>query len=194
MKELREKANSYAEENVSNVLKEAFAKVYADGYRNGYKDCQEVIPVDLKSNQTEFVDLGLPSGTLWATDYEVEGTELVYLPYENAKSLNLPTKEQWEELISNCKWEYDHAGDFNEAYCIGPNGNIVIFRITGQVHINKCTDSSKAFFWISDDNETNEKNAICIYNEYYGRAWITKERIMNCFSGYKLPIRLVKEK
>lgn len=35
MIELNEKADIYAEENVITVLKEAFAKVYADGYRDG---------------------------------------------------------------------------------------------------------------------------------------------------------------
>ena len=68
MEELREKANCYAEKNVINVLKEAFAKVYADGYRDGYKDRENEIPVDLRLSQTEFIDLGLPSGTLWAND------------------------------------------------------------------------------------------------------------------------------
>lgn len=37
MIELNEKAGIYAEEKVINILKEAFAKVYADGYRDGYK-------------------------------------------------------------------------------------------------------------------------------------------------------------
>ena len=48
MEELREKANNYVEENVNNVLKEAFAKVYADGYRDGYKDREEEIAINLQ--------------------------------------------------------------------------------------------------------------------------------------------------
>ena len=68
MEELRDKANSYAEENVLDVLKEAFAKVYADGYRDGFRDCKENVSVNLHFSKTEYVDLGLPSGTLWSTD------------------------------------------------------------------------------------------------------------------------------
>ena len=64
MEELKEKANRYAQDNISEILKEAFAKVYADGYRDGYKDCKNEIPVDLRSNKTEFIDLGLPSGLM----------------------------------------------------------------------------------------------------------------------------------
>ena len=52
MEELNVKANKYAEENVINVLKEAFAMVYADGYRDGYKDCKEEIPVDKRMLST----------------------------------------------------------------------------------------------------------------------------------------------
>ena len=51
-------------------MDKAIAQAYADGYRNGYKDREEEIPVDLRDNKTEYVDLGLPSGTLWSTDYE----------------------------------------------------------------------------------------------------------------------------
>ena len=64
MEELKVKASNYAEENVLEVLKEAFAKVFADGYRDGYKDCKEEIPVDLSDDEVDYVDLGLPSGTL----------------------------------------------------------------------------------------------------------------------------------
>ena len=76
MIELKEKAGIYAEENVINVLKEAFAKVYADGYRDGYRDCKENVSVNLHFCNTEYVDLGLPSGTLWSTDYEKENGSL----------------------------------------------------------------------------------------------------------------------
>ena len=58
MEELKVKANSYAEDNVINVLKEAFAKVYADGYCDGYKDRDKEIPVDLRTNQTKYGRIG----------------------------------------------------------------------------------------------------------------------------------------
>ena len=57
MIELNEKADIYAEENVITVLKEAFAKVYADGYRDGYKDCLDHVSVNLRISNTEYVDL-----------------------------------------------------------------------------------------------------------------------------------------
>ena len=198
MVELKEKANNYAEENVISVLKEAFAKVYADGYRNGYKDCQEEIPVDLRNNQTEFVDLGLPSGTLWSTDYERQGNDLKFLPYGKAELLNIPTRNQWEELANPdiCRWEYDISGSFNYAYCIGPNGTILKFSLTGLMHTSKVVEEEKAFFWILEEKDGNEKSALCIYNIYdnYCRHSISTKGVKDLFSGYKLPVRLVKAK
>ena len=63
MIELKEKASNYAEENVINILKDAFARVYADGYRDGYKDCKMKVPFDLHDNKTELVNHDMPIKT-----------------------------------------------------------------------------------------------------------------------------------
>lgn len=185
MVELKEKANSYAEENVINVLKEAFAKVYADGYRDGYKDCKNEIPVDLRSNKTEFIDLGLPSGTLWSSSYEKIGEERLYIPYDKAKEMSIPTEEQWRELRNECKW----AIDSDKLYCIGPNGNSINFERTGYLSIKKNKEIADwSFFWIKneDENENECRSA--------KMSWLTDHNINvnSIFRGYSLPIRLVK--
>ena len=202
MEELREKANRYAEKNVINFLKEAFAKVYADGYRDGYKDYQEEVPVELCNNQTEFVNLGLPSGTMWAVDYERTKEEdgekqVLYLPYGKASQLDIPTEEQWNELLSNCRWEGSWSGSaitFYGIYCIGPNGNSIFFRSEGLMKESQINDRSnygggKVYFWIHDEKEGLEKMAIQISGEKFNEH---TKRIIPVFSGYKLPIRLVK--
>ena len=63
MIEQKEKASNYAEENVINILKDAFARVYADGYRDGYKDCKMKVPFDLHDNKTELVNHDMPIKT-----------------------------------------------------------------------------------------------------------------------------------
>ena len=194
MEELREKAKSYAEENVINVLKETFAKVYAEGYCDGYKDREDKIPIDLRGNKTEYVDLVLPSGTQWSIDYERDGEEILFLPQIDAESLNIPTREQWEELVNACQWEYDQSGSFHVAYCIGPNGKILKFSLTGMVHVNKKEEEGKAYFWISEEKEGNEKSAVSIYDVHNNVQNYTDKSIRSIFSGYKLPVRLVKSK
>ncbi len=194
MEDLREKANNYAEENVINVLKEAFAKVYADGYSDGYKDCKEEIPVDLYDKKTEYVDLGLPSGTLWSMDYERDGDGILFQPHINTGMLNIPTRKQWEELVDVCKWEYDKSGSFHEAYCIGPNGKILKFCLSGMVHVDKKVEEGSAYFWISEQQDGNEKSAVCIYDVTKNGINYTDKEVRSIFSGYKLPVRLVKSK
>ena len=76
MMELREKAENYAVGKANAAMDKAIAQAYADGYRDGYKDREDEIPVDLRDNKMEFVDLGLPSGTLWAKEFETTEIEL----------------------------------------------------------------------------------------------------------------------
>ena len=99
-----------------------------------------------------YVDLGLPSGTLWKNrnekgiftlalaksrfseeelkqgncQYSYEG----FFTFDEAVSKynrNLPTKEQYEELISVCKWLW--KGNGYEVY--GPNGAKIFFPAAG---------------------------------------------------------------
>ncbi len=201
MIELNEKAGIYAEEKVINILKEAFAKVYADGYRDGYKDREEEIPVDLKSNQTEFVDLGLPSGTMWSSDYEKSDNEVLFLPYIKAQGMDIPTEEQWNELLENCRWQGDYSSTgitFGGITCIGPNGNSVKFRSKGYMKDNNRIGNvnyggGKVYFWIHDDedNSEHEKKVLTVDG---GSKRSPNKEITKLFSGYKCPVRLVKVK
>ena len=195
MIELKEKASSYAEKNVVNVLKEAFAKVYADGYRDGYKDCKEDIPTDMGENDIEFINLGLPSGTLWSSDYRKSEANREYFPYGKAELMDIPSNEQWEELRNTCKWEFDidDSYDLCEARCVGPNGNILRFERTGKQNINKHSETWEVFFWIKDEKDGNEKAAVHMYNGGKKDKWRNpKTEVQDFFSGYKLPVRLVK--
>jgi hypothetical protein len=185
MIELNEKAGIYAEKNVINILKEAFSKVYADGYRDGYKDREEEFSVDLRNNQTTFVDLGLSSGTCWSSSYERIGEERIYLPYDKAKEMSIPTEEQWRELRKECRWSVDS----DILYCIGPNGNSIHFEKTGYISIKKNKEISNwSFFWIRNKEENSNE---CLSAKM---SWHTAsdERVHSIFRGYSLPIRLVR--
>lgn len=191
MKELREIANSYAEENVINVLKEAFAKVYSDGYRDGYKDCEEEIPVNLSINKTEFVDLGLPSGTLWSADYEMENGKTLYVPYEQATAYNIPTNDQWEELKKYASWDFQIDKEHNSLIiikCVGPNGNSLLFKPTGEMEFVKLFLPSFVFFWIKDELVPYTAVRMWLHN-HEGHESIDEEK-----ADVKIPIRLVYSK
>ena len=190
-----EQADKYAEGKANEAITKAIADAYIEGYKAGYKDREEEIPMELRDNKTEYIDLGLPSRTLWSTDYEKLDREYLYLPYEKAEYLKIPTKEQWEELKTSCKWEYDidNYYDFICCRCVGPNGQILKFERTGRIITEGNVDEWEAFFWIEDDSDLNEKNSIHMFN--YGKE-LNKENgrceLSKNFSGYKLPVRLVR--
>ena len=76
--------------------------------------------------ESEYVDLGLPSGTLWKSKNE-KGT---YYTYEEAISQfgdKLPTRDQFAELQAFCTWTWTGKG-----YVIkGDNGNSIVLQAVG---------------------------------------------------------------
>ena len=74
----------------------------------------------------EYVDLGLPSGTLWKSTNEKGG----FYDYNTAVSKfgdKLPSKEQWEELKGMCTWTWTGKG-----YKVtGDNGNSIVLPAAG---------------------------------------------------------------
>lgn len=183
-----ERADKYADGKANEAITQAIAKAYMDGYRDGYNDREAEIPVDFRNNKTTYIDLGLPSRTLWASDYEMNDNKLLFLPYEKAEYSKLPTVAQWEELRDNCKWEYCTGKDtLYWAKCIGPNGNILTFNKTGKINADSLSDEYKVYFWLEENQTTKAvkmyKTSNC--NDPY-------KSIFEMFSGYHLPVRLVR--
>jgi hypothetical protein len=187
--ELIERAKSYAVQKTDELITKAIEQAYIDGYRDGYKDRENEIPVVLTDGNVEYVDLGLPSKTLWSTDYVKEKGEIVYLPYCEANKYNIPTKKQWEELRDSCRWRYDSK----EKRFIGrgPNGRDVFFSGTGYIEFVDKEKLQMSFLWIQETlPETIKRNAISFaYNTNTKKvgSYICYEHV-----GYALPIRLVR--
>lgn len=115
----------------------------------------------------EAVDLGLPSGTLWAdrnvgatspTEYgglyrygapktrmdgsnsEVSNLSIIIGTSNDVAMVNLgfdwrtPSREQAEELISNCKITNEVIKGVKVKKFIGPNGNHILFPLAGTMY------------------------------------------------------------
>ena len=200
MNELKERAEAYAAEKMNELMSKAIAQAYVDGYRNGYKDRDcEFGKLDQIEGKIEVHDLGLPSGTLWTLHYlEDEEESTNYLPYVKAAKLGLPTKEQVDELIENCRWQGNFSStriSFYGAICIGANGEKISFDSSGYKEDEMIVGApnyggGNAYFWIHDEEDGDEKNAVRIYDVENGKP---KIEIVKIFSGYKLPVLVVRK-
>ena len=88
------------------------------------------IALSASAQQMEFVDLGLPSGTLWkAVD------EPGFYTYDEATSKlgdQLPSNAQLEELKKECVWSWNGNG----YHVTGPNGNFITLPASGYCDCN----------------------------------------------------------
>lgn len=101
----------------------------------------------------EYIDLGLPSGTLWKTCKEKEYCvqcndenlrQYGQYSYDEAMQKfgkSIPTKKEFEELVSKCKWVWNGKG----YQVTGPNGKSITMPIL-------CAD------YDFSDKEFNESN------------------------------------
>ena len=82
-----DKAKKYAEGKVADALSQVVADAYLAGYNAGYQDGIGKVAKNSVSEETEFVDLGLPSGTIWSSDYvKTDNGNVVYVTKENFAS------------------------------------------------------------------------------------------------------------
>lgn len=112
-------------EQYKKIDRFGYARIYTnvEGY---YADMKKgVDPRALKPESvdlSDYVDLGLPSGTLWKSKNE---DDLITYDWAMTKyGSNMPTKEQWTELKKNCSWSWTGRG-----YRItGTNGNSIYLQ------------------------------------------------------------------
>lgn len=74
--------------------------------------------------QSDYVDLGLPSGTLWKNKNEPELYD--WWKAKNTFDQNIPTGAQMDELLTYCKQEEVTENNIRKLKIIGPNGNSII--------------------------------------------------------------------
>ena len=117
----------------------------------------------------EWVDLGLPSGTLWKNT-----NEYGFYDYDNAVGTfgsELPTKEQMEELKNSCRWSWTGEG----YKVVGPNGNSIYLPAAGRRSCDGVVsdEDSLGRYWSStssgSDNAWNlifDSGTLSMYGNY----------------------------
>lgn len=182
------KAKEYAEGKVIEVLSQVVADAYMAGYNAGYQEGYNKVVKETSSDEMEYVDLGLPSGTLWASDYVKDGDEVLFLPYPEALKYDIPTKEQVDELREYCEISIKYDEDDNYVHIVlGPNGNSIVFKGHGYKTFAELKDVKTAYFW----QVYNSDEPKAVFVPYPSGPYINAVYL---FPGYKIPIWTVKNK
>lgn len=127
-------------------------------------------------NKYGYVDLGLPSGTLWKTSNEsgyYSKDELYEFGY------NLPSSDQWEELMEYCSWKWTGNG-----YRItGQNGKSIHLPCAGYRNAKGETKkvSEEGYYWLS--NRTYTASYLKIY---HGHRGLHGSSYLNCEYSVRL--------
>jgi len=184
---IQEKAKKYAKGKIISAMEQAIADAYVEGYNAACKDNNHLDKQIYNDDGVKYVDMDLPSGTLWATGLLNYGT--VKATYNDALNYSIPTYKQWQELIDETTFQ------------VG-NGGINIVFIDGSsifLHATELDASNHRVvtFWLKDENTlVNSKHALTIQKsitECEG-TYISKLRPCMSFKGEKKPILLVKSK
>ena len=187
-----ELAEQFAEQKVAeleNVIQEAYLK----GYEQGCLDSNKTLKID----GITYVDLGLPSGTLWskhALQNCCFGYYQRHFSFIEACQLQLPTIEQWDEVCRYCRFEQDKI--------IGPSGERIGYdwAPSGYLirNLGEGCEENRNMFWLKGDVDAENTAPTMLYD-------IKREDEMELifshvkgtsrhFTGFKLPVFLVKNK
>lgn len=195
MKSIYQKAKEYSSNKCELAMSKAIAQAYLDGFRDGYEARKNKEEAGFVGDDMEYVDLGLPSGTLWAKDPLKDDNENCLLTFDDANMLNIPSAEQWDELRAYCTWQLIDNRDVTiRAKCVGPNGRFILFSFfESYVKPNNWRESSgEVRFWLkSVFDSTDEKGTIARFYKREGEDTLTF-RQLSVSVKYKLPVRLVK--
>jgi len=154
------------------------------------------------------VDLGLPSGTLWADrnvgadtpegygdyyrwrdtvpyDADAEARKIVFtdLKHDTAYAIlgeeyRMPTEEQMRELYAQCKCEKTTLNRVNGIKVTGPNGNHIFLPAAGDKHDIYAAEPGHEGFYWSSTDENYL--AYVLDFRHWGRCTIHKEYAYGC--------------
>ena len=166
---------------VVSVAKEIATKLSDKTIAEQLKDQAKIAPYLAQG----YVDLGLPSGTLWKKSNE--GGDAAHFTYDEAVSKfgnNLPTDQQLRELKDKCTWTWiDIGGGYRVT---GPNGNSITLPAAGGRgcggDVYRVGTSGK--YWSSTPKGSNDAWYLYFYSS--GVA------MYGCGRCYGLSVRLVQ--
>ena len=91
------------------------------------------------SNTASYIDIG----------NEISGTEYDAARVNLGKDWRMPTKDEMNELIKNCNWEWSQVNGINGYIITGKTGNSIFLPAAGEKGISYSTEGTMIFYWSS---------------------------------------------
>lgn len=173
-------------------LKTAFTLAVVALLSAGMSSCKEDEEEEKGKNYGDYVDLGLPSGTLWKSKNEVNANDTAYDFYTYKEAMaafgdKVPTMEQCEELIDKCQCTWIDSG-----YTVtGPNGNSIFLPYTGSRNCDGEVVIMKVqgFYWSSTMSYSSDLAYTLNFSGTLGHLYMQSRN--HCYGA---AVRLVKKK
>lgn len=192
---IQEEAKQYAEGRIISILEKALEDAYCDGYKKGYDnglqkamtrkedDSLQTSAQKQEYDGVTFIDMGLPSGTLWATCFIDK-----LMTFSEAQKYSIPTQEQWEELKNSCLFKpYD-----GELQVISTEGNTIRLKATDKYVSGKGFVYDIVSFWLDGESEFSKTDALCVKSRWYRTDRNLVPSDTTVFKGERLSVILVK--
>lgn len=191
-------AQSYYENHeaqVKELILAAYKEGYTEGYKHGFKNSQQII-----IDGVNYIDLGLPSGTLWSMPIRqvppgCKYFDYVKRPYTEVSELSLPTLEDFEELYHHCMPSFqDNISKTVQFTAL--NGQRIAIDTKNYTPTNsnyrrlpmgEMTPLGTNMFWLKSEVKDDEARVAVLdtnNNTLYSSTH---------YVGYKLPFLLVKK-
>lgn len=123
--------------------------------------CGKEQPADPYPDRDGYINFGLPSATLWKTVNEPE-----YATFEEAVQTygsEIPTKEQWDELIEYCSWEWNGSG-----FIISRNNKSITLPADGYIAHELRLYGTNCCYWSSTEYDENNAFSLSAYEGDWG--------------------------
>lgn len=113
----------------------------------------------------EYIDLGLPSGTLWGqcnigSTNPYEYGELYSFSEALDLEYDIPSHSQLSELTTLCERKWCSINGVNGCVFIGPNGNQIFLPASGRIEINgeHKGEGVNGFYWSNENGGIDPDN------------------------------------
>lgn len=191
-------AQSYYESHeaqIKELILTAYKEGYTEGYNRGLIKSHEII-----IDRVKYIDLGLPSGTLWSRPIDKIPSgcnyfDYVRCSYSEVSELSLPTLEDFEELYHHCMPSF-HNEISKSVQFTALNGQRIAIDTKNykpqnsnytRLRQGEMVPAGTNMFWLKSEVKDNEASVAVIdtnIKELYPSTH---------YVGYKLPFLLVKK-